>query len=307
MASQRSAAQAPDPMYMLAFDHRKVLRDLYPSAQTADLQLAKVVVLDTLDALSDLVIDAFPLSFLVDEEYGAEAARLARERGHYVAMPIEASRTKALELQFPDDYQSRFEKLNPHCVKALVFHNPADDAARKAQQLGLLLDIGVFAQEQERDYLLEVLINPSPEQLAECGGDHNIFREKLFPQLLIHSIAEMQDFGIDPHIWKIEGLETLEDTKAVAAQAVSGGRDDVRCVVLGSGESPAKVASWLKNASAVPQFSGFAIGRTVWHQPLVDLFSGEISRAEAVTQMALTFTNLIKGFNRESVTATTGA
>lgn len=293
-------SQFPNPLYMLAFDHRQVLRDLCPSASTQDLKDAKVAVLDSLDLLSGRMAGKKSLAFLVDEEYGGTAAHLARERGVYVSMPIEASRTKILELQFPNDYQKRFEHFDPQSVKALVFHNPADDARRKEAQLSLLRQIGDFAREQRRDYLLEVLITPTSEQLEQSGGDKAGFRATLFPQLLVESIAEMQAYGIEPDIWKVEGLESIADTAAVGAQATTGGRDFVRCIVLGSGESQEKVNSWLANASAVPAFAGFAVGRTVWHKPLLDMLTGNVTREGAVEAMARSFSDLISAFDRES-------
>jgi myo-inositol catabolism protein IolC len=291
--------KAPALTYILAFDHRQVLRDIFPGSGTEDLVSAKLVVLDALEALQDAVSHKDSLGFLVDEEYGGDAARLARERGLYVAMPIEASRTKILQLQYPDDYRERFERFNPQCVKALVFHNPADDPARKREQLDLLGEIGAFAREQERDYLLEVLITPTAEHLALSGGDKASFRAGQFPELLVQSIAEMQNHGIDPDIWKIEGMESVDDCAAVGAQATTQGRDGVRCIVLGSGESQQKVNTWLANAAAIGEFSGFAIGRTVWHQPLADLFAGRATREAAVETMARTFADLISAFGRE--------
>jgi myo-inositol catabolism protein IolC len=295
-ATQRGAS-APDPLYMLAFDHRQVLRDLYPTADTAALEASKVVVLDALESLSADVRREC-LAFLVDEEYGADAARRARERGLYVAMPIEASRTPALRFQFPDDCAERFARFDPQAVKALVFHNPADDAERKQQQFALLREAGDLARAQGRDYLLEVLITPTAGQLEQVGGKSH-FRARLFPELLIESISEMQDAGIEPDLWKIEGFETAADTAAVAAQAVGGGRDHVRCIVLGSGESQEKVMNWIANASTVPAFSGFAIGRTVWHQPLADLLEGRVGRDAAIEAMVRSFADLISAFGRE--------
>lgn len=296
----RTARQVPDPMYMLAFDHRKVLRDLYAEADTASLQSAKSIVLDALAALPEFPSNS--LAYLVDEEYGAEAARQARDRGHYLAMPIEASRTKILQLQYPQDYKERFTRFDPHCVKALVFHNPADDTDRKKEQVRLLREIESFARSQDRDFLLEVLITPTDDQLRDCAGDKTTFRTDLFPRLLVESIAELQDEGIEPDIWKVEGLASTQETMEVATQATSQGRSHVRCVVLGSGESQETVSQWLANASTVPAFSGFAIGRTVWHQPIADVFSGKISREESVTTMADTFRSLISEFARGRAT-----
>jgi len=285
-------------MYMLAFDHRQVLRDLYPGASTQQLEDAKLVVLDALEIVARSVARKDSLAFLVDEEYGAAAARAARERGFYVALPIEASRTPILRLQYPDDYRERFARLDPQCVKALVFHNPADDAERTAAQLGLLREIGDFAREQGRDYLLEVLITPTAEQLERSGGAAG-FRRDLFPELLVESIRQMQEAGVEPDVWKVEGLETVESTAAVGAQATAGGRDHVRCIVLGSGESQQTVTRWLANAAAVPTFSGLAIGRTVWREPLGGLLEGSLTRDAALKAMAASFSGLIAAFGRE--------
>jgi myo-inositol catabolism protein IolC len=292
--------RTPDPLYILAFDHRQVLRDLYPGARDAELESAKVAVLESLDAIPHTLAAKESLGFLVDEEYGGHAASLASERGVYLAMPIEASRTPILRLQYPADYQARFERFNPQAVKALVYHNPADAPARKKEQLDLLRTIGSFAQEQGRDYLLEILITPTQDQLAAAGGDMAGFRANIFPRLLIDSMTEMQEYRIEPDIWKVEGLDTVEDTAAVGAQATADGREHVRCIVLGSGESQAKVNGWLANAAAVPAFSGFAIGRTVWHQPLGDMLAGRVARNAAIETMARSFAGLISAFGRDN-------
>lgn len=299
------ALRSPDPLYMLAFDHRQVLRDLYPGVSSADLESAKVAVLESLEAIPQTVATKDSLGFLVDEEYGRDAAKLASKRGVYLAMPIEASRTRILRLQYPADYRSRFERFDPQAVKALVFHNPADPPARKREQLSLLRSICDFAHEQGRHYLLEVLIAATPQQLAEGGGGKAGFRASVFPRLLVESIAEMQEYGIEPDIWKVEGLDTVEDAAAVGAQATVAGREDVRCIVLGSGESQAKVNGWLANAAAVPAFSGFAIGRTVWHQPVGDMLAGRVARNVAIETMARSFAGLISAFGRN--TSTVGA
>ena len=309
MASDRAGhtQHTPDPLYMLAFDHRQVLRDLFPAASEADLASAKIAVLESLDAIPDSLATRDSLGFLVDEEYGADAAHLASQRGIYLAMPIEASRSPILQLQYPNDYRTRFEKFQPQAVKALVFHNPADDSARKEAQLSLLGTIGDFAHDQGRDYLLEVLITPTPDQLAKGGGDKAGFRANIFPRLLVESMAEMQERGIEPDIWKVEGLETVEQTLAVARQATQGSREHVRCIVLGSGESQAKVNDWLGNAAAVPAFSGFAIGRTVWHQPVRDLLAGRITRNTATEMIARSFSNLVRAFDRDTSTLSADA
>ncbi len=53
------------------------------------------------------------------------------------------------------------------------------------------------------------------------------------------AIAELQDGGIEPDVWKIEGLDSRAACEAVVAVARRGGRDRVGCIVLGRGEDEA--------------------------------------------------------------------
>lgn len=286
-----------DPLYMLAFDHRQVLRSLFGDQHEARFPEAKAAVVDVLDRLVGPELPADHLALLMDEEYGGAAVRRAIDRGLFVAMPIEASRTPVFELQYPDDYAARFASFGPSCVKALVFHNPADAEERQQVQISRLLEVGAWAQAAGLTFLLEVLVNPTEEQLSRTGGTEE-FRAELLPELLVETIGAYQTAGIEPDIWKVEGLESVDACRAVGDAATAGGRDDVRCTVLGSGASVERVVRWLQYAGEVPSFSGFAIGRSVWHQPLGELLEGRATHEEAVEQMAGTFRELIAAFGR---------
>ena len=68
-----------------------------------------------------------------------------------------------------------------------------------------------------------------------------------------------------------------------------GGRDDVGCIILGRGESDEKVHNWLRVAAGVPGFIGFAVGRTSFWNPLIELRAKMITRDAAVTEVARRF------------------
>src|SRR5262249_35764038 len=87
---------------------------------------------------------------------------------------------------------------------------------------------------------------------------------RLFPGLMGRAIQELQDAGVEPDVWKIEGLDLTEDCEKAVAAARRGGRDKVGCIVLGRGEDDKKVGEWLETAARVPGFIGFAVGRTVF-------------------------------------------
>src|SRR4029450_680032 len=95
---------------------------------------------------------------------------------------------------------------------------------------------------------------------------------------MVRAIHELQDAGVEPDVWKIEGLDARADCGKVLEAARRGGRDKVSCIVLGRGEDDQKVREWLATAAAVPGFIGFAVGRTVFWDPLVQWRAGKRTR-----------------------------
>ncbi len=81
----------------------------------------------------------------------------------------------------------------------------------------------------------------------------------------------------------------MDDPRAmqdVVAQARAGDRENVGVIVLGRGEDEKRVQDWLTIGAQTQGVIGFAVGRTVFWQPLVDYKDGALSRAEAVSRIA---------------------
>ncbi len=127
----------------------------------------------------------------------------------------------------------------------------------------------------------------------------------LRPELMVRAITDLQDVGIEPDVWKIEGIDRPEDCARVVAAVRRGGRDRVGCIVLGRGEDDVKVRQWLKTAAAVPGFIGFAVGRTSFWGPLSDWKDGRIAREAAVSEIARRYREWVDIF--ESARSTGGA
>jgi 5-dehydro-2-deoxygluconokinase len=103
---------------------------------------------------------------------------------------------------------------------------------------------------------------------------------------MVQAMKHLQDFGVEADLWKLEGIEAIADSQKVAAQARAGGRDNVGVIVLGRGENAEKVKLWLTTAAKVSGLIGFAVGRTVFWEPLKAAKEGKISREEAINQVA---------------------
>jgi myo-inositol catabolism protein IolC len=143
-------------------------------------------------------------------------------------------------------------------------------------------------------------VPPEPSQLQRLGNDKKAYDLQLRPVLMVQAVRELQEAGVEPDVWKIEGLERAEDCQKVVAAARRAGRDQVGCIVLGRGEDDKKVREWLTTAAGVPGFIGFAVGRTVFWGALVDYRAKKITRDAAVARIAASYREWVDVFERQS-------
>jgi hypothetical protein len=111
--------------------------------------------------------------------------------------------------------------------------------------------------------LCELLVPATGAQLDQAGDDCGAYDRDIRPGLVVKVIADNQAHGVEPALWKVEGLETVESAQQVAGQATAGGRL-ADLIVLGRDAPARRLGHWLEVASQVPAFAGFAIGRSIW-------------------------------------------
>jgi 5-dehydro-2-deoxygluconokinase len=124
---------------------------------------------------------------------------------------------------------------------------------------------------------------------------------------MVEAIRELQDRGVEPDIWKLEGLDRREDCERVVTTARAGMRHAVGCIVLGRGEDDRKVREWLSVAAAVPGYIGFAIGRTVFWDPLVVWRSKQATRDQTVAEIARRYREFVDLFERKDTNLSAAA
>ncbi len=110
--------------------------------------------------------------------------------------------------------------------------------------------------------MFELLVPAEKAQLDQLKGSTKAYDLDLRPKLMVQAIKELQDAGVEPDVWKIEGLDRREDCEEIVSAAHRDGRDKVGCIILGRGEDDDKVREWLTTAAGVKGFIGFAVGRT---------------------------------------------
>src|SRR5712691_8263410 len=137
--------------------------------------------------------------------------------------------------------------------------------------------------------MFELLVPPESTTLEQAKAARNAKHLQLRPRLMMQAIQALQDAGVEPDVWKIEGLDRQEDCVKLVEVARRDGRDTMGLIVLGRGAARDRVERWLKTAASVSGFIGFAVGRTSFWQPLVDIEAKRISQEEAATQIAHNF------------------
>ena len=288
-------------LHILAFDHRGSFQKKFfgvqgePNEQeTATIADAKTVIYEGM--LSALAEGAprDSAGVLVDEQFGAEVARKGKAEGLKLAMPVERSGQNEFDFQYGEAFGDHIAEFDPSFSKVLVRYNPEGDAGMNERQSARLKRLGDWLHSNDRSYLFELLVPAEPHQLEAAGGDEGRYDVEVRPGLMLRAIAELQELGIDPDIWKIEGLDRREDCEAIAAQTRSGpGREGVVCVVLGRGADDDAVDHWLRTGSGVPGYVGFAIGRSIWWNPLKGYVDGTTPRADAARRIGENYRRFI--------------
>ncbi len=280
-------------LFLAAFDHRSSFsRGLFgatapvPAAIVAKIADAKDLIYEAFEQAIAAGAPKSVCGVLVDEQFGAAVARRAKARGTLLAMPVERSGQPEFQLEYGDEFARHIEAFDPDFNKVLVRYNAEGDRALNGRQTERLARLSEWLHARERKFLFELLVPATPEQLQRCGGQERYDRE-LRGRLVVEALRELQAGGVEPDIWKIEGLETAAECERVVAQARTGkGREGVGCIVLGRGASLDRVLGWLTTAAPVRGFDGFAIGRTLWLRALERYVAGAVTRDEARAEIS---------------------
>ena len=300
-------------LYILAFDHRGSFQKKFfgiegepDPEQTAMIADAKHLVFEGLRQAVAAGADPSVTGVLVDEQFGSTVPEEARAQGLRLAMPAERSGQEMFDFQYGERFGEHIERFDPDFTKVLVRYNPDGDAEGNREQREKLKQLSDWLHERERKFLFELLVPATPAQLQAVGGDGERYDAELRPELMRRTIAEIQDAGIEVDVWKIEGVDARSDCEMLVAQARAGGRDGVVCVVLGRGADDAKVDHWLGEAAPVDGFVGFAIGRSIWWDPLKAYVDGKIERRVAAQQIAQNYLRFVKVYERAEGKAPVG-
>jgi len=279
---------------MLPFDHRDSFEHrlfgftgALDSEEKSQIIDAKRLIYEGFLLALESAVPRDAAAILVDEQFGRDVLRDATARGLMTACPVERSGEREFTLEYGDDFAAHIEDVDPTFCKALVRYNPEGDVELNRRQTERLHRLSDYLSRQDRAFLVELLVPAEPYQLAQVGGDQDAYDSTLRPGLMLRAIEDFHRRGIEPTIWKMEGLDSTIACQHVADAALGGGRSHVRCIVLGRNAPQDRIERWLRAAAAIPAFIGFAVGRSTFVEALRAWRDRKVTHSQAVLEIGL--------------------
>jgi myo-inositol catabolism protein IolC len=278
---------------MLPFDHRESFAtNLFgwsgalSADQAKEITAAKHVIYDGFQAAVAGGAPKEHAAILADERFSASILRDAWRERYMTACPAERSGQKEFAFEFGEEFARHIEAVNPTFCKVLVRYNPIGDTALNRRQTARLKRLSDYLHDSERLFMFELLVPAEPAQLNQLHGNKDVYDHNVRPRLMVQAVHELQAAGVEPDVWKVEGMDRRDDCVNFVAAARRDGREKVVCITLGRGEDVRKVRAWLTTAASVSGFIGFAVGRTTFWDVLVDWRARRITREAAVDGIA---------------------
>jgi 5-dehydro-2-deoxygluconokinase len=293
------------PLYVLPFDHRGSFqtkmfgwKGTLSDEQTAQVAAAKQVIYDGFQAAVAAGVPKDKAGILVDEQFGAAILHDAAKHAYCTACPAEKSGQDEFDFEYGEDFAKHVEMFNPTFCKVLVRYNPEGDRILNQRQSARLKRLSDYLHSKSRSLFMFELLVPAEKAQLDRVKEKKAYDLEIRPGLMIQAIQQLQDAGVEADVWKIEGLDRREDCLKIVAAARRNGRSKVGCIVLGRGEDDKKVREWLATAAAVAGFIGFAVGRTTFWDPLIDMRANKITRDAAVAEIARRYREWVDIFEK---------
>lgn len=309
------SGRPPEPFqFFLAFDHRREFArsvwgtvDLDAAAVESIRNAKRTIFNAALSVVSGDPSAASSIGILVDEEFGADVAVDAARAGIPTAMPVEIDERAVFDWAFGADWKAHVSQFTPTYAKVLVRYNVGGSIDENRIQAERLSTVSQWLSGQPSRFMFELVVAPTTAQLEQAERGNLDFERDVRPGLIVRAIEELQDAGVEPDVWKLEGIEQIPQAREVVNVARRGEhRSHVTCVVLGAGKEGDRISQWLSVAAHVDGYSGFAIGRSIWRDPIRRQIAGTLSPKDATNLIAARYSELVamyRGFGAAAAAA----
>jgi len=292
-------------LFMLPFDHRSsLLEKIFGKKNLSGSEVQKFIELKKIiyEGFKKALIFGLPkeaAAILVDEEFGYEILQDAKKQNIAFAMPVEKSGQAEFDFEFGENFPTHIEKFQPTFVKVLLRYNPEGNVMMNSRQRERLQILNNWCKDNDYQFLLEMLVPATDTQLASVDNEVTRFNNELRPRLALKAISELQNAGVKPNIWKIEGFDSSNDYKNTIGE-IKKNNPETKMIILGRGENPTQVEKWLTAGKNIPGVIGFAIGRTIFQNSILDFFSKKITAEVATDQICNNYLYFYQVFTTKS-------
>jgi 5-dehydro-2-deoxygluconokinase len=274
-------------LFIFAFDHRGQLVELAHKAGRdlaciGQLKQLFITAVERVEAdLKKRGIEA-DVGLLADQRFGQDSLNTATGRNWWIARPVEVQGSRPLAFEHGRSIGSNLVTWpKEQIIKCLVQYHPDDEPMLRLEQEAQLMGLYQASQASGHELLLEVIPpkdHPSPH-----------------PDVILRSLKRLYNLGIYPAWWKIEtqSAEVWEQLEALIQER------DTYCrgvVLLGLNAPAETLAAGFREASKSTTCRGFAVGRTIFHEPSRAWLEGEIDDAGLISRVQSTFGFLIESW-----------
>ena len=286
-------------LYILPFDHRgsylKYLfgkRTVGVSERKQAEDYKKIIFEGFLKAWDKLPAEAKDeRAVFLDNKFCFDIIHRARKKAVCFALAVEESGNEVFNFEEGKNFGQVILTNKPNFVKALVRYVRGSASGKQELQFSRLKQLNDWCRAKDYKLIIELLV-PPPKGESKRIGNKRKFDQEVRPGLTIRTVKDFYRHGIEPDIWKIEAMEKGSDWDTVIAAIRPGeAKKNIGIIMLGRGASFARVKQWI-GACPKDKINGFAVGRTVWLRPLLDLRDGRINKKQAVEQIARNFEEL---------------
>lgn len=262
-------------MRVFAFDHRVQLEEMDGYTIERGGEFKELC----LKAATQVQDGQEGYGILCDNRIGKSALHAASGSGLWIGRPTEwpASRPLTLEPELGSDFGGLNQWARENVIKCLCFCHPDDDAETRANQEATVKRLFEAGRRNNLEFLLEVI--PSKVGPVDSNTTATLIRQ-------------FYEAGVYPDWWKLEPMADAEGWAAAVSAIEENDKHTRGIVVLGLDAPEEELAASFEVAASYPLVKGFAVGRTIFGDAARAWLKGDMSDADAVTQMAARYTRL---------------
>ena len=276
-----SAPRTPrDEVFAFAFDHRNQFFELAQSVGASEERLPKLkrLFVDALGATASSLDANGSVGLLCDDRYGQDALNAATGRGWWIGRPVELPGSNPLVFDRGRSVGTHLISWpSEHVVKCLVKYHPDDALETRLENEAQVRTLYDAVQASGHELLLEI-IPPAPPPRAH--------------DTVLRALKRFYNLGIHPEWWKLEPMSP-EQWRAIDALIAERDPYCRGVLLLGLNAPTDKLAAGFRDARGSSSCRGFAVGRTIFHEPSRAWLAGEIDDQALVQRVRAGFEALI--------------